>query len=412
MLPDFIRHLGNWLENVQELHYSMKIGWEALRVAAGFPKEQGSYVIHRSKVKPSKQLVDMVFPNIAVSKKEFEDLPLQEQMERKTAKNVLEVLDYLAEVFLQDSCAILLMEAKDGQDPRRESPFFQIPFFVENPLFDEFFCKYQEEIVVHEDPHNDPTIDAIKNAAPLIGNHLAGLHAEQRRQNQVMMQFRQELNSICGSQGESMHSLATNVEQMVRHIGHEQWMKDRAAEAQLNSPFRLGRTLGGDQYGNALTPESPEDTHDAHEAHDTPLEHRQEGDSLLNDNAGINSDEAQDDGDTPIPDLVTNFKTLQSMYDVWNGTDGTPCDSHGGLKTVWKDANYRKGKPESAKKAVRRLQYVNKYFDYMLDKGESIVAIFERIEDAFSTTNKTEITLSGTETVLRKKIKWNRKNIE
>ena len=79
---------------------------------------------------------------------------------------------------------------------------------------------------------------------------------------------------------------------------------------------------------------------------------------------------------------------------------------------MWKDANHRKGKAESEKKAVCRLQCVNKHFDHMLDKGESIGATFERMEDAFLTANKTEITLSGTETVLRKKIKWNGKNIE
>ena len=94
------------------------------------------------------------------------------------------------------------------------------------------------------------------------------------------------------------------------------------------------------------------------------------------------------------------------MHDVWNGAAESQYEGFGGLKNLWSNKHYRALYAERQKKAIRRLQFINKFFDYQFSQGKTFEQIVKEVEDAFKETNKTEITLSGTEIVLRKKLHW------
>jgi hypothetical protein len=104
---DLIRQLGNWLQGVFDKHCSSEIGWEALRVAAGFEREKGMHYVPRSRVKPPQELKDMVFPNVSKARDEFLQMPADFQTERTTVQEFVKVMDCLAEVFLQDACVFI-----------------------------------------------------------------------------------------------------------------------------------------------------------------------------------------------------------------------------------------------------------------------------------------------------------------
>ena len=53
---------------------------------------------------------------------------------------------------------------------------YQDPFF-QDPLFIEYETKFIETLAVSNNPRNNPTLDTIKHAAPLMGHHLGDLKA-------------------------------------------------------------------------------------------------------------------------------------------------------------------------------------------------------------------------------------------
>lgn len=62
--PNFIKLLGNWDLKVFEQHYSARMPFQAMRVAAGFKKEKGSYYLPRATMVPSQSLILKVFPSL------------------------------------------------------------------------------------------------------------------------------------------------------------------------------------------------------------------------------------------------------------------------------------------------------------------------------------------------------------
>ena len=100
--PHFIKLLGLWDQSVFERVYACKIPFEALRVAAGFKKEKGSYYIPRAHLKPPQALIDKVFPNLTRAKKKLDAMPDCDL--KRYATRFCKTMDYFATVLIQDSC--------------------------------------------------------------------------------------------------------------------------------------------------------------------------------------------------------------------------------------------------------------------------------------------------------------------
>jgi hypothetical protein len=403
---ELIRMLGNWLENIHEMHYSLKIGWEALRVAAGFPKEQGSYYVPRSKVEVPQELKDLVFPHFKVAKDQFLELPQPEQISRKTSRQFIDVMDYLSEVFVQDVCALLLT------DSHKDNWLFTLPFFQE-PLFLQYREKFEREMVHLTDPMNDPTIDPIKKAAPLIGNHIAGIHTQQQHQGAYVRQFREdvivEMKELKRKQDEAIEVQ----KKLLEALQHEQYVRHATFEAHVNSPFR-NKGVNCDaspSVGEGTTCHTGHgDMFQYNGAHNTnnmlETAERMAEDMVVHPNSNDIRDSHDNATPKKYPPLCTSYTSLEDMKNTWNGAEGSMYQEFGGLKELWKDNDYQKLFAEKQKKAIRRLQYINRYFVHRLEAGCDWNDVVEDINKAFEDSNKTEITLSGTELILRKKLHW------
>jgi len=235
---DLIRQLGNWLQGVYDRHYSCKIGWEALRVAAGFERKKGMYYVPHSRVKPPQELKDMVFPNVSKACDAFHMMPDDFQMKSTTAQEFIKVMDYLAEVFLQDSCVFI-------DDPvRGQHKIFELPIFKEE-LFQSFLLKFCQDMIGLTDPTNDPTIDRVKKAAPVIGNHLAGIRQELAHQTKYIHQWREESRTMLSEHHEAMiwnqSLLSQQNDEILQNLQHFGFVGEAAAMAHIHSPYRASR---------------------------------------------------------------------------------------------------------------------------------------------------------------------------
>jgi hypothetical protein len=333
-------------------------------------------------------------------------------------------MDHLATVFLQDTCAILLDE-----EDRHSSPFFQLPIF-QNVVFLNAFACFERQSAHLKDPNTDPTIDVMKKASPIIGNHVAGIHVEQKSQGRVINEIREDLLKLKQEMKDEKQGVVQELRELLSDLQngfrHEAFVRECTYEAHLQSPYR-------DHCVGVSSPlDHSHGAHSAHGAHVTPKDVSFiPGSTICTPNSSDTancptrnlhfpvSDSPDEDSFVidqlivaPEPKLVTAFSSLEEMYQTWNGAPGTLYETYGGLKTLWEDANYRKDKTESMKKAVRRLQYINKYFDYMVNvMGKTVEEVVQTIKTAFEKTNKKDYTLSGTELVLRKIMKWDGKAI-
>jgi len=425
---DLIRQLGNWLQGVYDRHYSCKIGWEALRVAAGFEREKGMYYVPRSRVKPPQELKDMVFPNVSKARDAFHMMPDDFQMKRTTAQEFIRVMDYLAEVFLQDACVFI-------DDPvRGQHNIFELPIFNE-PLFQSFLLKFRRDMIGLTHPSNDPTIDRVKKAAPVIGNHLAGIRQELAHQTKYIHQWREESRTMLSEHHEAtiwnQSILSQQNQEILRNLQHFGFVGEAAAMAHIHSPYRRKRTCENDRIGNAggrnvrqrldyssvshaaftcNTVESPASPHTNFIAQSaTP---RNDDIETTNEAEFANVSPTETDFEAPtVPLLSTKFDTFSDMYKTWTGEGGSTYEIFGGYRSLWDKSAFRERLSESRKKSARRLQYFANYVDWNVRNGMTEEEVFTLLHDTFKTTNKKEITLSGAEVVLKKRLNWNGKEV-
>ena len=219
--------LANWNFEVYNQHYSLNLPFDALRVAAGFRKEKGFYHLPRSHLRVPDELKSMVFPNVTRAKELFLRLPKQVQYQSKQANKFLRVMDCLAEIFIQDCCQLRL-------EGRGDHLLFTHPLFTSDA-----FLHYEQQFLITfkeaSDPRNDPTLDPVMMATPLIGAHLG------------------DLKFLCSdrftSMGRQMHMMANQVNAMHQMITqqqamymHQQHVMDGALNAHINSPYRDNAT--------------------------------------------------------------------------------------------------------------------------------------------------------------------------
>ena len=389
--PEYIKELGNWLHGVFELHYSSKIGWEALRVAAGFPKEKGLYYVPRSHIKPPDSLKPQVFPNVQRAKAAFFALPPEQQLQHTTACNFLSVMDHLAEVFLQDACCLML--------ERFDHNLFLHEFFLQEQFL-QYRQRFNQEYTRLTHPSNDPTVDKVKKAAPLIGHHIGSLHVQQMYHNHLLHGMR---NDLLGILSDHNQFVIERFDYIAHQLNHVNYVGDAIVHAHQNSPFRPTRPP-------PVTPESPNATASPYPEDATTTT----SPALPTIRSPPRIEHRPGPGMDPIPPQTfppfpSRFSSLEEMYNDWHGLESTLFANVGGIKSLSVMKEYRKEQSEATKKALRRLAFFARFVEHEMENGSTLTSIFSEIKEAFKTTSKTEITLSGTETVLRKLFHWNGK---
>ena len=389
--PEYIKELGNWLNGVFELHYSSKIGWEALRVAAGFPKEKGQYYVPRSHIKPPDTLKRMVFPNVERAKDAFTALPPEQQVQRKTASNFLFVMDYLAEVFIQDMCCLMMQ--------RCDHNIFLHDFFVEDEFL-QYRQRFNEEYERLTHPSQDPTVDKLKKAAPAIGHHIGSLHVQQMYHNHVLHGMR---NELLGMLSDHNQLVLQRFDYIAHQLNHVNYVGDAMVHAHQTSPFR--------QHALPISPEnnSPSPNQLRQATEDATTTTTPALPTITSPPRVPNSHATDSTPPQTFPPFPQRFSSLEEMYNDWHGDDSSVFADVGGLKSLSAMKEYRKQQSEATKKALRRLAFFIRFVEHEMehDKEKTLTSVLDDIKNKFKETSKTEITLSGTETVLRKLFLWN-----
>jgi hypothetical protein len=119
--------LGYWNMDVHDTAYSKQMPLPAMRVAAGFDKERGSYYIPRSQYLAPAELASQVFPWIENAERKLADSEAPED-KRVTAHGFLDMLKNLRQVLLQD--VAILMDAGRKHVAFDQLPVFRTPEFA------------------------------------------------------------------------------------------------------------------------------------------------------------------------------------------------------------------------------------------------------------------------------------------
>lgn len=386
VLPQYIKELGNWELGVFERHYSSKMAWEAMRVAAGFRKEKGHYYVPRAHVKPSAALKQKVFPNVGRARLFFELQPTEKQVEMKTAKQFLSCMDYLAEVLLQDACCFLTTD-------RCAHPIYATDLF-HCEEFRAFFVQFQQEYAALTLPESDPTFDRLKQCAPDIGLHLHAVHSHCVNQSTTT----NELRTMTTELRHEMRQGFRDVSSQLRGY-HSQWQAAlEAAYVSLRTNDQLVPQQMEQTTQDTSPPRSPTPTRAGNYTHPPPPTMQQQN------NANERATEGASARYPPIPE---RYISLQTMYDDWHGLPPSAFVPCGGIKQIDADKTFRKSLSQSSKKVLQRLSYINRFISYvMTEQQRSLAAVFEEIRVAFTNTKKQDTTLSGTADVLRKQLQW------
>jgi hypothetical protein len=127
---DGTRTLGNWDPKMQEKAYSIKLPMKTMRRMAKFVDGDGMCFCPRTDEKPDSQTLGMVFPWVTEAKKivqkeiaEADDGGMGGRLQ--TALCFLEMMEYLAEVVLQDAAAMAAL----APDRMRHVMFQLVPVF-------------------------------------------------------------------------------------------------------------------------------------------------------------------------------------------------------------------------------------------------------------------------------------------
>ena len=359
VIAAYIKELGNWDMGVFERHYSSKMAWPALRAAAGFQQEVGYYYVPRAHVPVPQDLKDLVYPNITRARRKFEQLPAEKQVELKTARAFLKTMDHLAAVFVQDSCVMLMSD-------RQSHSIFHHPFFHSN-LFTSFQESFSRQYQFLCRPENDPSFDKTKQAVPIIGHHLHGIHSGQAAQTRILNALAEDMHGIKVT-FQQFHAIQSD---LLTRSQHFDYVMDAAVEAHANSPHRVCR----------VPVDLPTVTPKANIRH--------LGNGAANEMA-THEEQATTGADVKTyPAVPDGYSTLEEMYDDWHGCPGSQFASDGGIKAFCDNREYRKTIPQNVKKFLQRLSFINRYVAWKMEmNGITREDAFGIIHDAFKGIKK------------------------
>ena len=385
VMTSSIEQLGNWRHDTYNKSYSLNLPWDALRAAAGFKKEKGFYRLPRSKLPVPEGLRKLVFPNVERAKQNFLNLPKQQQYCLPMATKFLTVIEHLAGVFVQDICQ-LRYEGRDTHQLYKD-PFFQHPLFVS------YEARFRITFAEENNPRNDPTIDPIKKAAPLMGHHLGdlkgityhGFNSIDRQlsclhqQNELMhatmtrqLHVSQHIQRVIGSAVTAAHAAHTNADLM-----------DSPTIPQVGSPANACSPPITRHFFGGVTPSPQQRT----QTEDNPCPTQ-----------------------CPVFDRLC-YESIEQMHNDWFGTDNSPYCSHGGIKGLYNNKQWRKSlgseanKREADKKMLQKMKRIGDYFEKEMSNGKTMEEIAAFLRELISKSPKTKETLTGIDSLLKNRYK-------
>ena len=220
VMTSVIEQLGNWEMDQFLKHYSLNMPWEGMRVAGGHEKLIGFYRMCRDFLRVTRDLKRVAYPNVYRSIDRFLLLPKADQLKVPTALKFIRVIDHLAEVFIQDCCELRLKG-------RANHLMFHHPLF-HHPLFLQYEKDFRTAYPTVADPRNDPTLQPIDRAIPLLGMHMGEIKCQLSQGFHVM---HQEMGLL----RERMDKINQSSAQMRMHFDH---VVQGAYEAHVSSPYR------------------------------------------------------------------------------------------------------------------------------------------------------------------------------
>jgi len=286
-------------------------------------------------------------------------------------------MDHLAEVFVQDTCQ-LQMEGRSVHLMFSHN-FFRDPLFVS---YENDFRSVFEEV---SNPMNDPTLNPINQAIPLLGVHIGEI---KNICNQGMTSVNHQIHQMNLRMNEIMPILY-NQQAINMHMQH---VLGGAVSAHLSSPF-LPSVIEGtvENNQNAIgTPGNPERTNPG--PPDTTTEP-----------CSINVV-------FPSFDRLA-YHSLEQIYDDWFGSPSTPFHGHGGLKALHTNRAFRayiatnKQKKEADKKMLQKMRRIGEYFEAKMMMGQDKETVMNHIRLLISNSPKNDETLTGVDQLLTKEQK-------
>ena len=376
--PEFKRLLGQWALDVMETHYSHKLPFQAIRVAAGFRKEQGSYYVPRSKIPPPQSLVDRVFPNITKHRPYLDSIMRDSPHMREkchSAIRFVKSMEYFAKVILQDAAWFIT-------HGRGDHFIFQNSLF-KNLEFQNYVREFSEQLHHLELPENDPTHNKVEKVLPDLHNMWAVSVSQ--------------INSVSSNQYKTLclqRKMMEDSQQVIKTI--DKLARDNSAQHGENrklikKTFRdLGKgmiNVGGGilQVGGGIVKVGASIANSVNDNNE-----QQQG----SDPSSLQSDE--EDGGTPdkhvtehstmvtpspnsqsLPTILTRhtcpsrfpppdkeYASLRKMRDHWLGSPESPYTGCHGLRTICDQRLYRNVVKEAKRqKNLQRLRQVNRAID-------------------------------------------------
>ena len=381
-----IAELGCWDMKTYHKAYSLNLPWGAMRAAAGFRKDKGFYRVPRSFTPVPDELKRKVFPNVEQARLKFMALPDHLKIRLPMAWKFLRVMDHLAGVFVQDVCALRYHGRTMHQ--MYTDPFFQDPSFIS---YEETF---RANYTIAIDPRNDPTLDPIKKAAPMMAHHLGDLkaftHLGFRQQNLDMSMLRKQQTDVFQAIRQHMEIQTRCAKSMYNVIG----TAFRAGyQAHLASPMNLSPLPVCPLNGEGDIPASPVP------APVTPATNTRE-------TATPPTQERTSDNRFPIFDRL-DYDSVEKIHDDWFGENNSEYSPHNGLKTLCNNKDWRKSlgndhsKREADKKMLQKMKYIGDYMATKRLEGSDRNDVIEDIKEVLSLYPKTSESLTGIAKVLK-----------
>ena len=389
VLTTVIKELGNWDLKVYDKHYSLSMAWEALRAAAGFNKETCHYHLPRSKILVPTTLRRKVFPNVERARVAFDLLPQAQKYHLTTARQFLEVMDHLANVFIQDICAL-------RHDGRHNHSLYRHPLFLD-PEFVQYEAEFSELYPRLNHPDNDPTLDPVKKYLPNIGNHLVQLKVSAMRQEDVLCGLTQGLTRVAQMQ----NSMQFQIEQWNAASSHIYRVMDAAAHAHICHTRQPSQNSPSPIPSPRMEPCVGVQVGVVHQKADLPCTGIPVPPQAPTTAIAANGPCA---GYPQVDSL--KYDSLEKMYSDWRGEPGTPFYSFGGIKAIYSKKEFRlaidKESPNAAatKKMLQHLRRNCTYIDSECSCGKALSDVFADIR-----SHVKEETVTSVDNYLAKKRK-------
>jgi hypothetical protein len=322
-LEDVItKAMGNWDPSVFDSRYSCKIPMKGLRVAAGFPQEQGHYVASHFVTKPPEELEKSIFPCLEQKEEQIQHAETLDRKYRCTAWAFVQLLKELRTVILQDVAELLLKGRKHA--------VFELP-----PFKTAEFLAFKEEMraALESAPAGNPTATVDYR---MLSSQLATYHASvEAAQRQQALQCQEEQEALKAYMSRCMSSLCASFAQSFQVAGQQLGH----GPAFAGNPANLSLAAAG----------NPACSHQI--AAGNPAQVANTAGNPAQVTTGSNSPDA-----TGQSSCVSTYRppaklpSVSSLYREWHGDAGTVMQGCGGFKKLEEKTSWRQGWAESEKK--------------------------------------------------------------